>query len=129
MHIAKSRDFQEWIWTVGLTSGQNVLVPIGSESGTQTVGNVVSMPFLRFGFYAHKSCDIFFEVSNDNINWHVPVTLNCLATTWYDCYNLVAPRNATGYWMIPWALLKIRLVDTSASTHTYTRFEAIAYTN
>jgi hypothetical protein len=129
MHVSRARDFQEWTWSVPLTGSQNVLVPVASESGSQTVANVVSMPFLRFGAYFHRNTNLIFEVSMNNTNWIVISTLAVVGGTWADAYSMGAPWHSTGYWMIPWALFRIRLVDTSLLDHTYSRFQAIAYTN
>lgn len=129
MHIAKVRDYQEWISNVPLEASQTITVPIASESGTQTIGNVISMPFLRFGCFFHRNANLIFEVSMDNVNWVVVSTLAIPGATWMDAYQMGAPWHATGYWMIPWALLRIGIIDTSAINHSYTRFQAIAYTN
>jgi hypothetical protein len=129
MHVSRSRDYQEWIWNVGLAHDETVTVPIGSQSGTQTVGKVISMPFVRFGFWAHRNATIQFELSMDNTNWVVVSALAVVGGVWADAYTMGAPYDVTGYWMASWALLRIKLVETSGQDHTYTRFQAIAYTN
>ncbi len=96
--------------------------------GTDQLGanlDVRSLPFLRFGLFYDQPVRLDIEGSTTNAAWFVYDSLVLAANTYGSVYNLAAPRNQDGVYVLQWPYLRLRVTNTGAGATTVHRAYAV----
>ena len=132
MNLA-GRDLVEWAYNTPLTSGQNLVVPLGGGEGLPFVhaARGQDVRFLTFGVYSSHTFDIIVETSWEAgfgaATTHDILNLAVLAGTYTQPFMLPAPQGDNGFVVVQGYYLRVRAVDTAGALHTQTNIYVAAW--
>lgn len=125
MRDAKSLNEQLWEWTDNINTGANLIIPVSSIAGGVAQADCQYRPLLRFGLYADQPLTLTVEVAMVTGGvFTVDQTLVTIANAWHHVYDLPAPQNATGFFVLNANWVRIRLANASGTNTTVLQFQA-----
>lgn len=125
MSTMRSKNPQTWWSNVDVLTGTNVLMHLGGPGGSQAVGDCLRRPYLRFGIYADQVLTLDIEVAQAvGGPWTVDQTLLTVANVWFHVYDLPAPRNRTGFYVLGSSYVRLRVTNASGTDTTVFEFTA-----
>lgn len=100
----------------------NRLVNIGGDLSAFYVAHSTYMPYLRFSYISDVPVRLDVEASFDNVTFYVPYTLLGVGGVVMTAYDLMAPRGWSGYVVITFPLVRLRLTVPGAVNTAYLHF-------
>lgn len=119
----RGNSITEWQTNEPLRNGEDRLVEVGNINSGLDQLSVRSHHFITFSIKTQLTCRLLIQGDLDPAFTAIDViyTINVPAATVWTPYDMVAPWNQTGYLVIVKPHTRIRLLDTAAHDHSYTR--------
>lgn len=124
-----AREIVEWWHEAPLGNTETVTVAVGAARSGMSVADLRGVHFLTYGLKASAACRLeiqgsgiaAFSASELLVSHDVP------AATYATPYLLTGGMGANGFVVVTLPFVRIKLIDTSASIHTYTRLYVKAW--
>ena len=113
-------NLREAIYNTALTSGGSAFVPIGADF--TAIMDARHYRYLLFGFQSELAATVLLQGAIDYA-FTAARTLFTIArgaATYTTVYDLPAPENATGVFVLSMPFIRLQLSDDAVSNHAYT---------
>lgn len=123
--LTRSRIQQDGRWNDAVPIVTGTTVTVYQGCATNVVKEVFvdcrNFPFLRFGAFFDQPVTISLLGSLDSLIFFVYETLALAANTYGSVYNLPAPRNQQGMYVLQWPFFQFQITNASGVNTTTQR--------
>lgn len=130
MSIFRNYTIVEWHYKTVLLSGATLTLPVGMEFSPVTMVKAHDFTFMTWGIYSSHTWT--FQVQGSQLATFATssnlVNFACAAGTFYEPYDLAAPRGDSGFIVLTKPFIRVRAIETAGTDHTRTEIYVKAWT-